>query len=436
MIAPRLATFRYASFALFFASLASACGGNDPATQATTSAPDVVFGDTGSGDTVAATDATATTTDTTTVDTRDTTAATTSRPDTTADTTPDTTADTRPADTIQDTAHDTGPVCNTVPNPWHPPTDTLPWRHADWAVNAMQAGAANHRGQDIIVLKGAPQVLSGVFKYGLLDQPMVDETVQIYLQREVPCGTWDHLGDFRTSTSGQYTGQFGVEDRGGRVFFQIPDDQQLPVGRYPVRMVLMGDLSEADFDLIVVDWGTQAIVSDIDGTLTTGDDELILELLKDIFQETYEQQMYADADTVMKAWYDKGYLLVFVTGRPDLLRRMTEHWIEPRFPPAALHLTNTLSEASANNDHVGAYKLAYLDYLKAQGLDIVAVYGNATTDIYAYEQTGIPKNRTFIAGTHKGDSGTVAIDTYTDHLVWAQMQPSATTPPPPAFGWW
>lgn len=340
------------------------------------------------------------------------------------------------ADDTPDVPVDTGPACKDQPNPWTPPTAPLPWRHADWAQNTMASGDANHRGQDVIVMKGAPQLLVGNFEYGFLDVEMVDETVDVWIQRIVPCGAWERLGDFRTSDRGQYDGQYGIEDHGGRVFFEIPEAQQLPVGRYPVRMVMMGDLSQAAFDLIVVEPGTQTIVSDIDGTLTVGDEELMLELLKDIFQETYQQQMYVDADKVMKTWSDKGYLLVFVTGRPDMLRPMTERWVEPRFPPAALHLTDTIAQAVPKDDGVGEYKRAFLEHLKAQGLDIVAVYGNATTDIYAYEKAGFPKNRTFIAGSHKGESGTVAIDTYTDHFMWSQNQPAATIPAPPAFGWW
>jgi phosphatidate phosphatase PAH1 len=44
------------------------------------------------------------------------------------------------------------------------------------------------------------------------------------------------------------------------------------------------------------------------------------------------------------------------------------------------------------------------------GWDVVAAYGNATTDIGAYAAAGIPTNRTFIVGEFGGQGGTVAIE--------------------------
>ena len=67
----------------------------------------------------------------------------------------------------------------------------------------------------------------------------------------------------------------------------------------------------------------------------------------------------------------------------------------------------------------------------------MAAYGNATTDIYAYEQAQLPKERTFIIGTHRGERNTQALDgSYTGHLPWVASQPAATKPAPPAYGWW
>jgi phosphatidate phosphatase PAH1 len=57
----------------------------------------------------------------------------------------------------------------------------------------------------------------------------------------------------------------------------------------------------------------------------------------------------------------------------------------------------------------------------------VAAYGNATTDITAYENAGIPKDVTFIIGEYAGTSGTVAIpnDDYTDHIAtFVEAQPA------------
>ena len=73
--------------------------------------------------------------------------------------------------------------------------------------------------------------------------------------------------------------------------------------------------------------------------------------------------------------------------------------------------------------------------LQDQGLEIFAAYGNTPTDITAYANVGIPKERTWIVGPHGGKEGTQAIDY--DHNngfhsnikdVWAQ--PNARIPVP------
>lgn len=410
--------------ALALASAVAACGDDDPI-AADTAQPDLA-------DTVAP--------DTTPPqpDTADTAAPDTEPAlDTTPDTTPDTTSDTAPEVEVT-------PACVDRPVPFPLPTEPEPWNHLS-SEAVTQLGVDNHRGQDVIVQVGNPQVLVAKFAYAFVDKDMLCEDVDVWVQREVPCGAWEWLGQARTSDNPDdstdctnHGTQYGIEDDGGRVFFEISDTQALPVGRYPIRMVLRGDLTLASFDLIVVAPGTQAIVTDIDGTLTTGDDQLITEVALAIFNETYTQEMYVDADAMIRSWYDKGYLVLYMSGRPDMLRAMTERWVEPRFPPGPLHLTDTNAQVVPNNDGVGVYKREYLAYLRAQGIDIVAAYGNATTDIWAYAQSGIPKEVTFIIGKHAGEENTVPLSgSYTAHLPTARAFPEATIKAPPALhGWW
>lgn len=336
-----------------------------------------------------------------------------------------------------DTAEPDGDfACEEAPLPFPMPTSETAWLSLSSEITS-NLGPANHRGQDVIVREGAPQILVGKFAYSFLDKDLIDEDVDIWMQREVPCGAWEHLGTFRTSDDGEYGTTYGIEDDGGRVFFEVPADKRFPVGRYPVRMVVGGDLTLASFDLVVVAEGTQAIVTDIDGTLTTGDDQLMTEIAFEIFSGTYVQEAYPDGDRMLSTWADKGYLIVYVTGRPDFLRPMTERWVEPRFPPGPLHLTDTNGQALPTNDGVGTYKLSFLEYLENQDIDIVAAYGNATTDIYAYLAAGLPKDRIFIIGKHAGEEGTMALSgSYTAHLPWVEAFPAATHPAPRAFGWW
>lgn len=333
--------------------------------------------------------------------------------------------------------------CIDSPRPFVGPSEPTDWNRLSSRITAA-IGDPNHRAQDVIVQVGRPQVLIAKFAYGFIDKDISCEDVEVWIQREVPCGEWERLGVARTTDDpgsddcDNFGDRYGIEDDGGRVFFEIPEDKRLGVGRYPVRMVLRGDLEQARFDLIVVEPGTQAIITDVDGTLTTSDSELFTEVALSIFNETYIQEMYVDADKMLESWAEKGYLIVYMSGRPDLLRRMSERWIEARFPPGPIHLTDTNGQVLPTNAGVGTYKKEYIAYLRSQGLDIVAAYGNATTDIWAYEQAGIPKDVTFIIGDHAGEEGTQALGpNYTAHLPVARSFPAATRPAPPVrFGWW
>jgi hypothetical protein len=339
---------------------------------------------------------------------------------------------------------DTAPTCDESPRPFVGPSEPEAWNHFGSNLTSS-LGNANHRGQDVIVQVGRPQVLVAKFAYAFIDKDITCEDVDIWVQREVPCGEWERLGTARTTDNpddsldcDNYGDRYGIEDDGGRVFFEIPEDKRLAVGRYPIRMVLRGDLSQAAFDLIVVEAGTQAVLTDVDGTLTTSDTELFTEVILSIFNGTYEQEMYVDADHMLKTWSDKGYLIIYMSGRPDLLRTMSERWIEARFPPGPIHLTDTNGQVLPTNDGVGTYKKEFIAYLRSQGIDIVAAYGNATTDIWAYGQSNIPKEVTFIIGDHAGEEGTQALSgSYTPHLTFPSAFSAATSPAPPArFGWW
>ena len=78
---------------------------------------------------------------------------------------------------------------------------------------------------------------------------------------------------------------------------------------------------------------------------------------------------------------------------------------------------------------VGDYKAAYLNLLISQGFEIEAGYGNASTDIYAYDQAGIDKARTFMLGENGGVDNTVDLgDDYLGHIPQAEAESAAHQP--------
>jgi phosphatidate phosphatase PAH1 len=80
---------------------------------------------------------------------------------------------------------------------------------------------------------------------------------------------------------------------------------------------------------------------------------------------------------------------------------------------------------------VQRFKGGWLNEMKERvQVSWVAAYGNASTDISAYADAGIPKERTFIIGPHAGEGGTVAIQgSYENHLSTVEQLPDGQRVP-------
>mmetsp|Transcript_1330 Transcript_1330/g.1854 ORF Transcript_1330/g.1854 Transcript_1330/m.1854 type:complete len:367 (-) Transcript_1330:60-1160(-) len=165
---------------------------------------------------------------------------------------------------------------------------------------------------------------------------------------------------------------------------------------------------------------TQAIVTDIDATLTKSDFEVACLITNDCDVE------YRDgALALIQSWSDKGYQIVYLTTRPpDFYEETILQLIEAEFPPGVLRLANTFDDAF----DAAPYKAGALSDMQVAGLEFVAAYGNADTDIEAYHEVGIPKTVTFIVGENGGDDGTVDVgDDWNDHITsYVEPQPDAT----------
>jgi hypothetical protein len=276
-------------------------------------------------------------------------------------------------------------------------------------------------------VEGAQQLLIGKFAYGPFDKDLKGEDVEVFVQLSPPCGPYVSLGTVETSEENQYGTTYGITDDGGRVFFVVPKAYERPAGRYAVRLLVKGDHSVAKLTLFVVKPKTSAVVFDIDGTLTTDDFQLVTELFSDLFSGSYVPKLYTDAEKVANAWSQRSYLPIYLTGRPDLLRKVTQEYLEDEgFPPGAVHLTDTLAQALPTSAGVATYKSDFLKKMTSTtDLSLYAAYGNATTDIEAYAAAKIPTSRTFIIGSNGGKSGTVAVTTYTAHLSNPRCTPDA-----------
>uniref|UniRef100_A0A452TCB7 Phosphatidylinositol transfer protein membrane associated 2 n=1 Tax=Ursus maritimus TaxID=29073 RepID=A0A452TCB7_URSMA len=208
---------------------------------------------------------------------------------------------------------------------------------------------ANHRINDAVANEDGPQVLTGRFMYGPLDMvTLTGEKVDVHIMTQPPSGEWLYLDTLVTSSS-------------GRVSYTIPETHRLGVGVYPIKMVVRGDHTFADSYITVLPKGTEFVVFSIDGSFAAsvsimGSDPKVRAGAVDVagwltvltvaaistepdHRHTLhrpKEKVAGQGDGVVQEggwgnrgtprpplptprhWQDLGYLIIYVTGRPDM----------------------------------------------------------------------------------------------------------------------
>jgi hypothetical protein len=275
---------------------------------------------------------------------------------------------------------------------------------------------AYHRGRDQMVIDGDPQWVLGKFTYSLTDTDLDDEEVDIYVERGC-AGTWEKLGTTRTTNAGAHSTVDGVEDDGGRVYFEIPKAKALGPGRHRVRMVVAGDHTSADTVIDVVGKDTPFFVSDVDGTLTDKESAEFPAMLTGTLPAP--QPGAADALSALAA---KGYRPLYLTARPEWLTGRTREFLAQNgFPPGVIRTTTGLT--GANGEAARAFKAGELASLGARGLVPSYAFGNTASDADAYDAARINPVKNRILLKLDDPHGGRRIDAYSAFLPEATALP-------------
>ncbi|XP_064461362.1 protein retinal degeneration B-like isoform X2 [Ornithodoros turicata] len=249
--------------------------------------------------------------------------------------------------------------------------------------------AANHRANDVIVKEGDPQVLTARFMYGPLDMVALSgEKVDVHLMRD--SGQWTLLGT-------------QVTDRNGRLTCTVPKDMALGYGMFPVKAVVRGDHTAIDFFLAIVPPKTECVVFSIDGSFTAS-----------VSVSGRDPKVRAGAVDVVRHWQELGYLIIYITGRPDMQQQRVVSWLaQHNFPHGLVSFVEGISTEPLR------HKANYLRHLQTNAeLLFHAAYGSAK-DIAVYAALGLTKERIFIVGkvSKKHHSmATVISEGYASHL--------------------
>lgn len=242
--------------------------------------------------------------------------------------------------------------------------------------------------------------ITGKFDYDwVLHKDLEGENILAYVYSKKE-SNWRLLGSEVTSKDGKASFNLG----------------QLAEGTYLIRMVVEGDGSSADGVISVVKTGQEAIVFDIDATLTQSDFQVLQEYLR-----IKHADMRPYAKELVESYRYKKYLLIFLTARPYWMGDVSRYWLKNiLYTPAwQLKTKNSLfgHDELPDPTHAAEYKTNYLKELVSHGVVIKRAYGNAKTDIEAYENVNIPKGETFIIGENAGYKDTQPIiDGYFNHI--------------------
>ncbi len=152
--------------------------------------------------------------------------------------------------------------------------------------------------------------------------------------------------------------------------------------------------------------GRKVAVFDIDGTLTP--------------QNLYVFEARPGAASVVAAFKDKGYAIVYITTRVPLYQSPLIGWLRDNgFPQGTLHVAQTKDE----RDHPSAFKRAMLQRYTTAGWQLAYAYGDSDTDFSAYAAAGIDSSHVFalkrrFASTCEPGVYQACLDSWLTHMTY------------------
>ncbi|XP_044190074.1 membrane-associated phosphatidylinositol transfer protein 2-like isoform X1 [Thunnus albacares] len=229
---------------------------------------------------------------------------------------------------------------------------------------------ANHRVNDAVFTEDGAQMVTGRFMYGPLDMvTLTGEKIDIHIMTQPPSGEWVYFNTELTNSS-------------GRISYVIPENKRLGIGVYPVKMVVRGDHTFADSYLTIVPRGTEFVVFSIDGSFAAS-----------VSIMGSDPKVRAGAVDVVRYWQDLGYMIVYVTGRPDMQKQRVVAWLsQHNFPHGIVSFCDGLVHDPLR------HKANFLKSLIGEAhMRIFAAYGS-TKDISVYTSVSLPPSHIYIVG--------------------------------------
>jgi hypothetical protein len=246
-----------------------------------------------------------------------------------------------------------------------PPQRVEKWSRKRTAMKIKRL-SPNHRVNDVLCLGAGPSAsLHGKFEYGPLGMvSLAKELVDVYLLVQTGrSSSWQHLDTVAT-------------DKHGRASYTIT--RRLPVGVHPVKLLVRGDHTTAGCNLFIMPPHTEAVVFSVDGALA-GNFSLSGKTMK----------CKPGAVQVASHWRDLGYLLVYLTGRPDVQKDTIMKFLAANgFPLGMVACADSITDP-----HLKTLCLARL--IKEAKMIIQTAYGSHR-HLSVYTELGLQRDQIYI----------------------------------------
>lgn len=238
-------------------------------------------------------------------------------------------------------------------------------------------------GEDTLVRPGEAQVIKGRFWSNNDNIPgggKGPEGEEVAIFRQKDDGTWEILAEAVTDNRGSYEAEVSEADRFER-------------GKHRILSILKADGTCVEHGVFVFEENFETILTDIDATLTTADEEMIEQMLGPKGLE-YVPHKLDGAVEYTNAYDNKGFLMLYLSARPVDYLSWTRIWLrEEGFPYGPSKGAPNLVFGST----AASYKKGYVEHiLNDLSWKILYGYGNAFSDVDGYVDGGIPKDKVYM----------------------------------------
>ncbi|KAF8567549.1 hypothetical protein P879_04563 [Paragonimus westermani] len=228
---------------------------------------------------------------------------------------------------------------------------------------------SNHRANDVIVLEGGPQIITARFMFGLLDLLSLSNE-KILIQTRSYGGSWTHLGT-------------EVTDSSGRIRYRVPDHRRFGIGLHPILLTPESDAEHPiQLALAVVPPHTETVVFSVDGSFAAS-----LSIMGK------DPKVRPGAVDVARHWQGLGYLLIYLSARPDMQQRRVNCWLANHNFPQGI----SLFVEGISTDPLRQKAQLLRTVSEQVKLKIHCAYGSGK-DVNLYRSLGLPPEKIFVVG--------------------------------------